>query len=283
MTTIVTRTSKGSALSWAEADANFDNLNNDKAENTAVALKAPIASPIFTGTVSGITSTMVGLGNVDNTSDATKNAATATLTNKTITAAKLKATQLGDSATATNNFTLTAESADGTMKLARGNIGATTQDLITVSSTNVVTGASGATLVGNVPVFNAYLTGVQSITSSVYTKVELNTIAFDSNSFFDETTNYRFQPTIAGYYQINGAVYGGGTTTTQVESAIYKNGGIIAVSVVDGSGAQVPNVSALVYMNGSTDYIELYGYVVAASGVNFDETLTMLSGFLVRT
>lgn len=34
--------------------------------------KAPIESPTFTGTVSGITASMVGLGNVDNTSDADK-------------------------------------------------------------------------------------------------------------------------------------------------------------------------------------------------------------------
>lgn len=52
----------------------------------SLALKAPIASPTFTGTVSGITKAMVGLGNVDNTSDATKNSAVATLTNKTIDA-----------------------------------------------------------------------------------------------------------------------------------------------------------------------------------------------------
>ena len=38
--------------------------------NTALDLKAPINSPTFTGTVSGITAIMVGLGNVDNTSDA---------------------------------------------------------------------------------------------------------------------------------------------------------------------------------------------------------------------
>jgi len=49
--------------------------------------RAPLASPTFTGTVAGITKSMVGLGNVDNTSDATKNLATATLTNKTIVAA----------------------------------------------------------------------------------------------------------------------------------------------------------------------------------------------------
>jgi hypothetical protein len=41
---------------------------------------APIASPTFTGTVSGITSTMVGLGNVDNTSDLNKPVSTATQT-----------------------------------------------------------------------------------------------------------------------------------------------------------------------------------------------------------
>ncbi len=40
--------------------------------------KAPKESPTFTGTVSGITSSMVGLGNVDNTSDASKPISTAT-------------------------------------------------------------------------------------------------------------------------------------------------------------------------------------------------------------
>jgi hypothetical protein len=35
MSTIVTRTAKGSALTWTEADANFNNLNTDKLERTA--------------------------------------------------------------------------------------------------------------------------------------------------------------------------------------------------------------------------------------------------------
>jgi hypothetical protein len=39
--------------------------------DTAIALKANLASPTFTGTVSGITAAMVGLGNVDNKSSAT--------------------------------------------------------------------------------------------------------------------------------------------------------------------------------------------------------------------
>lgn len=46
----------------------------------ALDAKAPTASPTFTGTVSGVTAAMVGLGNVDNTSDANKPVSTATQT-----------------------------------------------------------------------------------------------------------------------------------------------------------------------------------------------------------
>jgi hypothetical protein len=47
---------------------------------TDLAAKAPLASPTFTGTVSGVTKAMVGLGNVDNTTDAAKPISTATQT-----------------------------------------------------------------------------------------------------------------------------------------------------------------------------------------------------------
>jgi hypothetical protein len=43
----------------------------------SLAAKAPLASPTFTGTVSGVTKSMVGLGNADNTSDASKPVSTA--------------------------------------------------------------------------------------------------------------------------------------------------------------------------------------------------------------
>jgi len=47
--------------------------------------------------------------------------------------------QLGLSGTATSNFTLDASAANGTMKLARGNAGATTQDILTVDANGLVT------------------------------------------------------------------------------------------------------------------------------------------------
>jgi hypothetical protein len=59
-------------------------LNDDASYATtitnALALKAPLASPTFTGTVSGVTKSHVGLGNADNTSDAAKPVSTATQT-----------------------------------------------------------------------------------------------------------------------------------------------------------------------------------------------------------
>lgn len=51
---------------------------NTKANASDLALKAPIDSPIFTGTVSGITKAMVGLSNVENTADLAKPISSAT-------------------------------------------------------------------------------------------------------------------------------------------------------------------------------------------------------------
>jgi hypothetical protein len=70
---------------------NVDNTSDalkpiSTAAQTALDLKAPLASPTFTGTVGGITKAMVGLGNVDNTSDALK-----PISNATQTALDLKA------------------------------------------------------------------------------------------------------------------------------------------------------------------------------------------------
>ena len=55
------------------------------------------------------------------------------------------AVQLGDSATATQNFVLQTN-LDGTAKLSRGNLGATTQDVLTVDSLGKVTLTSGEVL-----------------------------------------------------------------------------------------------------------------------------------------
>lgn len=75
-------------LALVKGDVGLGNVDNtadtakpvSTAQQTALDLKAPIASPTFTGTVAGITKSMVGLGNVDNTSDLNKPISTATQT-----------------------------------------------------------------------------------------------------------------------------------------------------------------------------------------------------------
>lgn len=141
--------------------------------------------------------------------------------------------------------------------------------------------------VPNAPVFSAYRTSSnQSLTSAAWTKIQCNGEDVDTASAYDNATNYRFQPAVAGYYQVNGQVYYTGTGLTNLAVQIYKNGtghrngtGVVQTAGTDGS----VGVSALVYLNGSTDYIELFGLVVGTSpvavvGVN----LTYFQGALVR-
>lgn len=56
---------------------------------------------------------------------------------------KANSVQIGQSATATQNFTLSVPSSpDGTIKLARGNSGETTADVLTVNASGAITGAT---------------------------------------------------------------------------------------------------------------------------------------------
>jgi hypothetical protein len=81
----------------------------------------------------------VPLANLDSNFNIAVNLTDAqSLTNKTLIASKNDKLQVGVSATATHNFTLTAEADDGTMKLARGNAGGTTQDIFTVNAAGLV-------------------------------------------------------------------------------------------------------------------------------------------------
>ena len=77
--------------------------------------KAPSASPTFTGTVSGVTATHVGLGNVDNTSDANKPVSTATQTaldlKANLASPALTGTPTAPTAAAGNNSTQVATTA----------------------------------------------------------------------------------------------------------------------------------------------------------------------------
>ena len=141
--------------------------------------------------------------------------------------------------------------------------------------------ATGTVMVsGNMPAFSAY--GTQTLTTATTTKCVLNTKIFDTNSNFDAVTNYRFTPTIAGYYQVN--------INHQYSAAggvcigyIYKNGAQYTVPLYEFLDTNLTGTAAsgslLVQMNGTTDYLEIYAF--QSSGLN-QTIVSYFSGSLVR-
>jgi hypothetical protein len=150
------------------------------------------------------------------------------------------------------------------------------------------TGGTGTVMVsGNMPAFSANTVTAQSFSSSTFTKVQYNVETFDTNSNYDNATNYRFTPTVAGYYQINGNVSFAGSAIGYVQIAIYKNNG----QLISGSG--IPNnmtiggmvmVSSIIYMNGSTDFVEIYAWQSSGGALVLQTSAgnNTFSGCLVR-
>jgi hypothetical protein len=149
-----------------------------------------------------------------------------------------------------------------------------------------VPAATGDVMVsGNMPAFSATRSGTQSIANGTFTKIQFNVEEFDTNNCFDSTTNFRFTPTVAGYYQVNGSASWSFTSGFS-NASIYKNGSafkwgnLILATVAGCSGT----VSALIYLNGSTDYIELFTYQASGSSQNIatNTTETYFQASLVR-
>ena len=150
-----------------------------------------------------------------------------------------------------------------------------------ITTDDIAAGAVTTAKITGGPAFSAYRNATQSASASTWTKIQLNAENFDTASAYDSTTNYRFTPLVAGYYFVTGtvdAVIAGNT----VLASLYKNGAeYIRGSRVDAVGVAInSNFSTVVYMNGSTDFLELYGYTTATGG--FSTQWTSMSGCLIR-
>jgi hypothetical protein len=142
---------------------------------------------------------------------------------------------------------------------------------------------------GTGPAFSvARTTSNQNIPASTWTKIQFQTEEFDTNNNFDSTTNYRFTPTVAGYYQINLSPFvsfsSGGPSV--VGSSIYKNGALYKIGFTNGSGFPYGSLvtAAVVYMNGSTDYIEGYVFSNSSAAVLIaGSSDSYMTGALIRS
>lgn len=105
---------------------------------------------------------------------------------------------------------------------------------------------------------------------------------FDTTNAFNTSTG-RFQPTVAGYYLISArASYSSsGLTATYVAAVIGKNGSIYALASTPSNLAYPHiNVTDVVYLNGTTDYVQV-GTLHNASG-SVSDVSASISGVLVR-
>jgi hypothetical protein len=161
-----------------------------------------------------------------------------------------------------------AGNTSGTITLDAPNVaGTTTLTLPTTNGTILTTANTFAA--GTGPAFRAGQPSAQTISNNTWTKVSFSTEVFDTNSNYDNVTNYRFTPTVAGYYQINLRVnFDGGSATSISAISIWKNGSEHSVNFGTSTSGQYngSQVSDVVYMNGSTDYLE--GYVLQNSGTS---------------
>jgi len=153
----------------------------------------------------------------------------------------------------------------GDIVLAGSTSGTTTLTPAAVSGTTTLTlPASTGTVMVNGPAFSAYANAATSLTNGAFTKISFQVEDYDTNNNFASS---RFTPTVAGYYQVNAATSIAAGTTAELSMAVYKNGsGHKQGSDFITAGTQYSQtISTLVYCNGSTDYIEIYVYIAAAS------------------
>jgi len=160
-------------------------------------------------------------------------------------------------------------------------------NIINESGNTITIGASGDTTnvigtlnkdglaVTNTPAFSATRTSNQSASSAnAVTKFQGDIENFDTDNAYDNSTNYRFTPQVAGKYSIYAKFYLDSSDVSAAKQAIsniYKNGSLYSSYQLDfrnnygGYDNSVMN-QAIIDMNGSSDYVEAYFQIIVNSG-----------------
>lgn len=223
--------------------------------------------------LANITAGQVLMGNASN-------APTATALSGDVTVSSSGVTAIGSGVIV--DADVNASAAIALSKLATGAL----PTAITVTTGNMVNASVtqaklGTNVAGNGPAFRAYAGTTTTVADSTWTKVSLNTEDYDTNSNFASST---FTPTVAGYYQINGAVSWASAFAASGIVAIYKNGAVHSRGFQVAGTTYNSSVSDIVYCNGTTDTLELWANHVSGGNrtVQAEQAGTYFSGCLVR-
>jgi hypothetical protein len=141
-----------------------------------------------------------------------------------------------------------------------------------------MTAAVTLAALGNGPAFSAYPSSNQALTAGVAAKILFQTEEFDTNNCFASST---FTPTVAGYYQVNARMRVS-SSLANLEIYIYKNGSKYKEGTSVDTTSVGGTVSSIVYCNGTTDYIEIYGRFSNSQNVSGTQAETWFNGAMVR-
>ena len=154
----------------------------------------------------------------------------------------------------------------------------------TYAFTGTVTGAGSV----NTPAF-VVTSPNNGFNASTFEKITFQTEVLDTDNCFDNSTNYRFTPTTAGWYYIFGRVaFDNDFATSYQIASIYKNGTEIVRGHQQLSGNYFANnntnnqVDYIVQFNGSSDYVELYGYTTSSGAVKTAAGNSAFGGYLIK-
>jgi hypothetical protein len=164
-------------------------------------------------------------------------------------------------------------SGTGTLTIAAPNTNS--NYTLTLPQTTATLGIDG-------PAFSYWASGATSIANSTQTKVLFASQEFDTAS---AVSSSRFTPAVAGYYQINASVYYGNNASAEKVCSVFKNGAQYKNGQDITGTLYGTTVNCLVYLNGSTDYVEIYAFQTSGGALNTNtlQVQTYFQGVLVRS
>jgi hypothetical protein len=137
--------------------------------------------------------------------------------------------------------------------------------IIKVDQIQSSSGTGGFSVEANPSVFRVHQSVSQTTTSGSNATVNFQTKDFDPNNWFDTSTN-RFTPTIAGYYHVTASIRWNTSVDWDIcDLYLFKNSSVY-MSYSD-AHQRYDNlvVTGLVYLNGTTDYLEVVAFQVSGS------------------
>jgi len=153
----------------------------------------------------------------------------------------------------------------------------------TVTSNLTVTGTFNYPKANtSLPAFSAFGNALVSAPNTTNTQIAYNQVEFDTNSCFNPTNQWlyvngiytppwSFAPNIPGYYQINATIFGtqSGTSNAFIQAVLYKQNASYKYAITPFGGAGITvTVSTVVFMNGISDYLSVYGYQNTGGALN---------------